>query len=574
MITADLLKEVPLFANVPASERESIAARAADIHLLPGEFVIMEGESPAFFVLLSGSMTVLKRIGVRERVVGSYQAPTYIGEVPLLLGSKALASFRVEEPSRVMRLEAADFHELIVACPKLNAEILRMMADRLGRVQQIVVETPVPTVTVVGHESDVACHNVRDFLYRNHVPFTWVDVDDPAREAHPSDDMPSCETGPVVILPDRAQLVAPSFRQLADRLDLNTAPQRELYDVVIVGGGPAGLAAAVYGASEGLCTLLVEKVALGGQAGTSSRIENYLGFPHGLSGDELSALAEQQAVRFGAEVVVARSVETVEPAHESPYHVVVLDGGTRIGAEAIVVAAGVAWRHLPTQGFDSLVGRGIFYGAARIEAHSTRGHDVFVVGGGNSAGQAAVLLSGYANTVTIVVRGHSLAESMSQYLIDQLERKPNVHVMSDAEVVEAQGRDRLEQIVIAHHQSGLRESAMREVHPAHALFVFIGADAETDWLPTAVIRDERGYVCTGRDLLDLERSQGGHWPLPRDPYLLETGVPGIFAAGDVRHGSIKRCASAVGEGSMAIAFIHQYLAQELKAKEGSAAATR
>jgi thioredoxin reductase (NADPH) len=569
MITADLLKDIPLFVNVPDAERESIAARAADVQLLAGEFLILEGASPAFFVLISGHMTVLKRIGAHDRVVGSYEAGAFIGEVPLLLGSKALASIRVDVPSRVMRLEPTDFRELIVACPRLNAEILRMMAERLGHVQQFVIDTPVPVVTIIGHQLDAMCHDLRDFLYRNHVPYNWVNVDDRSQHADVPAGIPSCDAGPVLVFPDGTHRVAPSFRELAERLGLHTTAQKETYDVVIVGGGVAGLAAAMYGASEGLCTLLVERVAPGGQAGTSSRIENYLGFPSGLSGDELSALAEQQATRLGAEIVVARSVESVEPTDDGLYHMVTLDGGTRVAGETIVIATGVAWRHLSVPGFGEFVSRGIYYGAARTESISTRGQEVYLVGGGNSAGQAALLFASYANSVTLVVRGRSLEESMSQYLIDQLATKTNVHVEYEAEVVEARGGDHLEEIVIEHHPNGTRQERQ-----TRALFVFIGADAETSWLPAAVIRDERGFVCTGRDLLDIEKDRNRLWGLARDPYLLETSVPGVFAAGDVRHGSIKRCASAVGEGSMAIAFIHQYLAQESRTKEPVPTASR
>jgi thioredoxin reductase (NADPH) len=565
MITADLLSTVPLFANVPDSERETIAARAADLQFQKGDYLVMEGETPSFFVLLSGRVTVLKRVGLNDRALTSFEAGSFFGEVPLLLGSKALATLRAETPVRVMRLDQQDFREIIVGCRRLNAEVMKIMADRLGRVQQFVVDTPVPMVKIVGHQSDVTCHDMRDFLSRNHVTYSWFDVDQPDPAEPLPADAPSCDNGVVVMLPDGKSLVAPTFRQIAEQLNLNTAPQREMYDVVIVGGGVAGLASAVYGASEGLCTLLVERVAPGGQAGTSSRIENYLGFPTGLSGDELSTLAERQAERLGAELVVARSVESIDPG-EDTVHRLVLDGGTRIAAESIVIATGVSWRQLTVRGFDRFVSRGIFSGAASTEARTTRGKDVYLVGGGNSAGQAALLVAGYARSVTLVIRGHRLEETMSQYLIDQLRARSNIQVEADTEVVEARGDEHLEEIVIEQHRQGTQE-----VRSTRALFVFIGANAETAWLPSAVIRDELGYVCTGRDLLDLGLTRGERWPLTRDPYLLETSVPGVFAVGDVRHGSIKRCASAVGEGSMAIAFIHQYLAQESRARESAAA---
>jgi len=345
-------------------------------------------------------------------------------------------------------------------------------------------------------------------------------------------------------------------RLLAERLRLDTVPAQPSYDVIIIGAGPAGLAAAVYGASEGLCTLLIEREAPGGQAGTSSRIENYLGFPTGISGDDLGTRALQQATRFGVEIVVARDVVGIEADADGNALSVLLDGGDRVETRSIVIATGVAWRELEVVGADSLVGRGIYYGAARTEALNTRGRDIFLIGGGNSAGQAAMFFANYARSVTILVRGPSLVATMSHYLIAQLESKTNVKIEVLSHVVGVEGSDHLEAIVIEDRRSGERRR-----QPTDALFVFIGADATTSWLPPAVICDKRGYVCTGRDVTDLVAQQNGSWPLERDPYLLETSVPGVFAVGDVRHGSIKRVASGVGEGSMAIAFIHQYFSE-------------
>ena len=293
------------------------------------------------------------------------------------------------------------------------------------------------------------------------------------------------------------------------------------YDLAIIGAGPAGLAAAVYGASEGLRTLLVEREAPGGQAGTSSRIENYLGFPTGLSGDELSGRALQQAKRFGAELLVAREVGALAPNVELNEHAIVLDGAERVRAHAVIVAIGVSWRELDVPGADALVGRGIYYGAARTEALSCAGQDVFLVGGGNSAGQAAIFFANYARRVTLLVRGPSLAESMSHYLIQQLAAKSNVEVRTRCRIVGVKGEHRLEAIVVEY-----RDTGQLVTEPASAVFVFIGADAKTDWLPASLIRDERGYVCTGRDVKDLVAQQQGTWPLARDPFLLETSVPG------------------------------------------------
>jgi thioredoxin reductase (NADPH) len=316
--------------------------------------------------------------------------------------------------------------------------------------------------------------------------------------------------------------------------------------VVVVGGGPAGLAAAVYGASEGLSVLLIERNAAGGQAGTSSRIENYLGFPNGIAGDELASRALKQATRFGAELIMTRCVEKIEPA-AGGYNVE-LDGGTRVRGRSIVLATGVEWRRLEAQGLDRMQSKGMLYGAARTEAKMVMGKDNFIVGGGNSAGQAAMFFSAYAASVTLLVRGAGLSASMSQYLIDQLKQRSNITVESQTQVISVDGVNFLEVISTSTNKGPVR------TRKADALFIMIGARAKTDWLPEGLQRDENGFVCTGRDIPD--------WCHGRTPFLLETNMPGIFCAGDVRHDSIKRVSSGVGEGSMAIAFVHQYLAMQ------------
>ena len=556
MITAQQLQATPLLAQVPEHELAVLASRAADVYLRQGDWLLQEGEVPAFFIVLSGRITASKFVGGIERVVTTYRPGDYMGEVPLLLGAPALASLRADEPTRVARLDPGDFHELIASCSNLSAQITRTMATRVGHLQQMAVESPIATVKLIGHRFDLACHALRDFLARNRVSFRWHDIQDPeARTGRASAPDPN-EAYPVVVLPDGTRLTTPSFRTVAERLGLQTKPSDGRYDVAIVGAGPAGLAAAVYGASEGLRTILIERHAPGGQAGTSSRIENYLGFPTGVAGDELGNRALQQAKRFGSEIVVARDVVGMTADPRDAMRALLLDGDNRIDARSIVIANGVSWRKLEIVGAELLVGRGIYYGAARTEAAGTRGLDIFLIGGGNSAGQAAMFFADYARTVTILIRAPSLATSMSHYLIEQLATKSNVAIEANSQVVGLEGNDHLEAIVLENRRSRVRRRAETQ-----ALFVFIGADADTAWLPPAVIRDERGYVCTGRDVLDLVERREGAWPLARDPYLLETSVPGVFAAGDVRHGSIKRVASGVGEGSMAIAFIHQYLAE-------------
>ncbi len=555
MITVELLRSIPLFASLPVAELETLAERGADIRLRAGDWLIHEGEQPSFFGLLQGRIEVRKAFHGTDRLLTVYEPGAYFGEVPLLLGSAAVASLRATEPSRLAGFEASDFRELIAGCPRLNGEIMKTMATRLGHLQEVAREIPAIAVTIIGHRFDLACHKVRDFLARNHVAFAWLDPMRPDRNAGAVPPPKAGDRFPVVVLPDGSRLIEPSPRELAEALGLQTRPAQGVYDVAVIGGGPAGLAAAVYGASEGLCTVLIERESPGGQAGASSRIENYLGFPTGVSGDELGGRALQQARRFGAEILVAREVCGIDTDAQNRMHAVVLDGGERVAAKTVVVASGVSWRELEVPGADTLLGRGVYYGAARTEAFGTVGQDIFLVGGGNSAGQAAMFFANYARSVTLLVRGPSLAATMSHYLIEQLGSKSNIRVRAHQRIVRIEGTDHVEAIVVEDRATG--ES---RAEPAAAVFVFIGADARTDWLPRSIIRDERGYVCTGRDVSDLVAQASGQWPLQRDPYLLETSLPGVFAAGDVRHGSIKRVAAGVGEGSMAIAFVHQYLA--------------
>jgi len=569
MITGELLTEIPLFAGLPPNERESLAARAADVRLRQGEWLQMEGQAPAFFALLEGELAVFKSVTGRDTRIHTHTPGSYFGEVPLLLGAPSISSVQATVPSRVVRFDANDFHELVSYCRVLNGQIMKTMAERVEYLQHVAVDEGQVTATLIGDRSDAASHDLRDFLARNRVACSWLSADDPDLEARIRELAPGGNLAqanglelsklPVVVLADGRILVAPTNRQIAGCVGLQIEPNYEEYDVVVIGGGPAGLASAVYGASEGLRTLLVEREACGGQAGTSSRIENYLGFPAGLSGDELSGRARQQATRFGAELLVTRWTDSLDLASDSgeSVHQVTLDGGNPISAKALVLATGVQWRRLDVPGIDRFAGHGVFYGAALAEAQSLRGGRIHLVGGGNSAGQAALLFSGYAESVTMLVRGTSLAASMSQYLIDQLASKDNVTIETRAEVTRVHGGDRLEAIDVK--RVGSEKTDRR---PTDALFVFIGAHAATEWLPRSIIRDKWGYVCTGRDVMDLVREQGADkWPLERDPFLLETSASGVFAAGDVRHGSVKRVASAVGEGSMAIAFVHQYLAE-------------
>ena len=410
---------------------------------------------------------------------------------------------------------------------------------------------PVPETKVVGHRWSARSSEVREFLARNQVPYRWFSSDSPEGrrllDAAGADGLAL----PVVITPDGEPLVAPADPELASRVGLATTPSADFYDLIVIGGGPAGLGAAVYGASEGLRTVLVERTATGGQAGQSSRIENYLGFPDGVSGAQLTDRARRQAAKFGAEVLTAREVVGLE-VHGSARTVRFADG-TGIAAHAVILATGVAYQRLAAPGLAELTGAGVFYGSSLTEANSCIGQDVFIVGGANSAGQAAVYLSRAAKSVTILVRAPSLRKSMSHYLIEQIERIPAISVRICTEVAEAHGDGHLERLTLRDSTTGDTETA-----DAQWLFVFIGAAPLTDWLDGVVQRDGRGFILAGPDLVtDGERPAG--WPLDRLPYHLETSVPGVFAAGDVRAESAKRVASAVGEGAMAVMLVHRYL---------------
>ncbi len=400
---------------------------------------------------------------------------------------------------------------------------------------------------VIGHRWSRESHELKDFLARNLIPYRWLDGErsvEAARLLNAAGADP--ERLPVVVFEDGEALVAPELVRVADRVGLPTTAGEDFYDLVIVGAGPAGLAAAVYGASEGLRTVLVEREAPGGQAGTSSRIENYLGFPQGLSGRELTERATSQARRFGAEVVAVREAAAIES--RGPARVISLDDGGELAAHAVLVATGVSYRRLDVPGADELAGRGLYYGAARTEALACEGERVFIVGAGNSAGQAALFLARVAMQVSIVVRGGGLEASMSRYLIDRIAQAPNIDILAATQITALHGGERLEAIT-------LRGPRGEERVRGSSVFVFIGASPHTDWLGDLIARDERGFVLSGPDVAALD----GRWKAERDPYLLETSVPGVFVAGDVRHQSIKRVASAVGEGSMAVQFVHQYV---------------
>ena len=404
-------------------------------------------------------------------------------------------------------------------------------------------------VRLVGHRWSDRTHELKTFLARNHVPYRWYDVERDAEARRLAElAATSAHDFPIVLIPDGETLRSPSTLELAGALGLRTTAQQPLYDVCIVGGGPAGLAAAVYAASEGLSTVIVEREAPGGQAGQSAAIENYLGFPKGLTGSDLTQRAVAQVTRFGAEMVLARSVVGFQT--KGPVHAVQLEGAGEIEARAVIVSTGVAYRRLEADGLDELTGRGAYYGASASEANQCQGDDVYIVGAANSAGQAVLSLARYAKRVVMVVRADSLKDSMSRYLIERITAAPNVEVRFGCEVTAARGEGHLEAITIRDRGTGRAEEVATSW-----LFVFIGAAPRTDWLGDRVARDPHGFVVTGNDLT------AGSWTLPsRPPFALETSVPGVFAAGDVRLDSMKRVASAVGEGAMAVYQVHRFLA--------------
>jgi thioredoxin reductase (NADPH) len=414
---------------------------------------------------------------------------------------------------------------------------------------------PFEGIRVLGTRWSSKSYDIRNFLARNQVPYQWLDADAANRDEEVDRLLKSFDPDqlklPLVMFPDGKCIAEPNTQDLAERLGLRTRAGLEFYDLAIVGGGPAGLAAAVYGASEGLKTIMVEREAPGGQAGLSSRIENYLGFPSGLTGGDLARRAVAQARRFGVEIISPQ--EATRLRVDGPYRYLRLNDGTELSCHAMLLATGVQWRKLDIPGMDRLQGSGVYYGGSMTEAASCSDEDVYIVGGANSAGQAAMSYSQYARRVVMLVRGDSLGATMSQYLVEQVENTANIHVEYRTRVVEVHGEDHLEAVSFVCDRSGDVSRV-----PANSLYVFIGAEPRTDWLDGIVERNERGFILTGPDLLKGDKKPKG-WTLERDPSLLETNVPGVFAVGDVRYGSVKRVASGVGEGSVAIQFVHQYL---------------
>jgi thioredoxin reductase (NADPH) len=546
MLTPDELAAIPIFSTLSPVALADVARAAADIYLSAGEYAVYEGEPPALFVVLEGAIEVIKLVDGVERKLGMRLRHNLFGEIPLVYGAQFQAGFRASEPSRVVKVDARVYYDIAATSPELVKRMDELARERIGGLQKLAAEPHTAHVALLGTRWGAACLDLRRFLERNQISFSWLTVDDPNLTDHWPGPPPTENDCPTLRFADGTKLVRPQPREFAARLGLQTAPRFKDYDTIIIGGGPAGLAAAVYGASEGLRTIVVEQEAPGGQAETSSRIENYLGFPSGISGSELASRALRQAKRLGAEILVARKIVRLD-AHGRR---IVLDNDEVLQARTVIIASGVSWRRLNADGFDRLLGKGIFYGAARSEASIAQGLDVHLIGAGNSAGQAAMYFANHARTVTLIVRADSLEKSMSHYLIDQIRTKSNIRTALRSEVTAVYGDTHLTALDIL--DRGTNEVRREE---SGGLFVFIGADAETSWLPPEIALDPRGYILTGGDVV-----KAGRWNESRDPYLVETSVPGVFACGDVRFSPVKRVASAVGEGSIAIAFVHQYLA--------------
>ncbi len=534
MIISAELRKLPLFALCSEESVEYFARSAADVSLASEEWVYHEGESPYFFSLLEGSVDVFKSVAGRPATLTRFSAGESFGEVPLILGSCTVTSVQAVTSVRLARVEPSVFWHLFHRDEAFRRTVSASLAQHLAGVEQLSIDAPEARCTLRGDSGSPKCHELREFLTRMHVPYVW-------EERAGSE----CE---ITFADGGAPLVAPGLRELAERLGLSDVPRRSHYDVAIVGAGPSGLAAAVYGASEGLDTLLIEKYVPGGQAGMSSLIENYLGFPSGISGEDLADRAFRQALRFGADVVVTREVNAL--GGEAGDRRLTLEGGQTVLARAVVLAPGVAYRRLEAERCEDFRNRGVYYGAAQTEAPRMSGADIHLVGGGNSAGQAALHFSPYAKSVKILIRGDDLHKDMSHYLIERIAARDNISVTTRSEVAAVAGDTRLERIAIRSNDG----AATWET--SHGLFVFIGASPNTRWLDGFVACDERGFIITGPQAEAIATTE---WPLERPPYLLETSRPGIFAVGDARKDSIKRVASGVGEGASAIAMVNAYL---------------
>jgi thioredoxin reductase (NADPH) len=540
-----------VFPALSEAQIERVEARGQVRALTPGEVLIEQGDATVpFFVMLSGELQAVRPTELGKRIITLSGRGQFTGEINTLSGRRTMFRLQATEPGEVIELDRHEMMSLVQGDAEIGEIVVRAFILRRAGL----VSGHVGDVVLVGSAHSADTLRLKEFLVRNGHPYSYLDLehDTDAEQLMTSFKIAPSDI-PVVICRGETALRNPSNRELADCLGFNEAiDETQIRDVVVIGAGPSGLAAAVYGASEGLDVLVIETNAPGGQAGSSSRIENYLGFPAGVSGEELAARAYTQAEKFGAELLMDRVVRL--ECDEHPYRVRLESGGT-IPARTIVVASGVRYRKPALEDLERFEGNGIYYGATLVEAQLCTGDEVIVVGGGNSAGQAAVFLSQSASRVYVLVRSAGLAESMSRYLSRRIEETPNIQLLTRTEVISLQGDDRLQAIRWRNNQTGAIEE-----HPIPHLFMMTGAAPNTAWLDGCIVLDEKGFVKTGLELAP-EDLAAARWPLVRQPYLLETTLPGVFAVGDVRGGSVKRVASAVGEGSIAISFVHQVLAQ-------------
>ena len=515
----------------------------------PGEVLIEQGDtSVPFFVVITGEIEIVRPFGTEETLVTIHSDGQFTGEVNMLSGRRSLVRARVTKPGKVIELDHQQMLSLVQTDPELSGIFMR--AFILRRVE--LIAAGVGDIVLVGSAYSADTLRIKEFLMRNGHPYSYIDLErDPDVQNLLDTFQVSASEIPVLICRGQIVLRTPSNQEIADCLGFNESiDQTHVRDLIIIGAGPSGLAAAVYGASEGLDVLMLETSSPGGQAGSSSSIENYLGFPTGISGQELAGRAYTQAEKFGAHMLVAKASRLV--CDGRPY-VIELENGARISTRTVMIATGVQYRKLPLENLSRFEGAGVYYGATFVEAQLCGGEEVVVVGGGNSAGQAAVFLAQNAKRVHMLVRSSGLAASMSRYLIRRIEITPTIILRPRTEIVTLEGGAHLESVRWRNNQSGEIEK-----HEISHVFIMTGAEPNTHWLNGCIILDDKGFIKTGSDLLPDNLSASG-WPLMRQPYLLETSLPGVFAVGDVRSGSVKRVASAVGEGSIAISFIHKVL---------------
>jgi len=520
----------------------------AKLKVIPaGSRLYYEGEvNFSFFIVKSGIVKVMENSRGLKEVIAVHEAGSFTGEIAMLTGRPAIVTAYAETDCEVYEISAEDLRRILNEMPRLSEILLRAFIAR----REMIEESGFASVQVIGSRFSQETHRIREFLAKNKIPYRWIDLErDPQVDQLLAQFKITAEETPVVICINSNRVVKnPSNTQMAECLGIRKPLDHTVFDLVIVGAGPAGLAAAVYGASEGLKTLLLDRLGPGGQAGTSSMIENYMGFPTGLSGADLANRALIQAEKFGA--TLSAPADVVRLSSENGYHMLHLDNGEEISAKCVLISAGVSYRRLAVEGSERFEGAGIYYAATPVEAEECRSSQVLIIGGGNSAGQAAVYLAERASKVFLLIRGDRLEKSMSQYLVRRIEQTANIEIRRETEIKKIHG-DRS----ITGADLFCSKTKEMETVSCMAVFVFVGATPHTQWLSGVIQVDEQGFVKTGTQVWE-----SGSWTLRRQPYFLETNCPGIFAAGDVRHGSIKRVASAVGEGSMAVQFIHEYLA--------------